>query len=914
MKLDVQQQLQWWAYCNDRALQNKPLLYKYLFLASWTIFFAGNLNAQQCGAICDDLVTVTLNSTGLGAAPATTFDEGTAASCCVDFFEVKRMTDPDAAFNSSVVFSCADVDNGPVSVILRVVGCDGSTSTCMSLANVEDNIDPVLACPNPMTVGCGLGDSSPSMTGQPEVTEACGVADLFYIDNTFDTNCGGGFIERVWTATDPSGNAGTCVQIINIEDTTPLMVDFPDDYTVNSCVTVDDLDPEDLPAPFDFPVINGDDCEMVFQSHEDFVFTASGNSCIKILRTWKIIDWCVYNPGGTDGLYEDVQIIKVNDNAPPTYDCPEDYTVAFLDSDCDTDITIPMPDNIDDCLPDVDVHVSGVLGTGFSYEDVGEGTYGFTYTLTDGCGNSSSCSINVTVVDGNAPDFVCLNGLAVSLMPSGMIALAADDFIQYVSDNCTATSNIQLRIGGAPEPGQDDPPAENSIVFTCDDLGNNVVAIWAGDEAGNWDYCLTYVEIQDNSNGCNPITGGISLGGYIQNEDGAELENIMVRLNEDEELESMTDSIGGYMFEPIEPGIDYSIKPEKDTSYMEGVNTLDLIYLMRHITGTDPLESPYKIIAADIDNSGNVSIMDAISLQRCILSVTDTFPNNTSWRFVKSSYLFPNPLNPFTPPFPEQIEADSMLLNMFNADFVGIKVGDLDNSSMASALQETTDRSGNLLLYTKEQQFNEGEKVMIEVRAADLASLAGMQWAFELDLTSVKWESVLPGVIPMDGTNAHLSKDGQLRFSWATGNAYTVKQDDILFTIVLEALADNNISNIFQMNSQSAWKKAYLSNNLNKVETQLFVQQGDASTLEVMEAYPNPTAGQTMIPFVLPQQAEVQLNVWDSNGQLIFSNKQIFAAGQHAWAIEANDLPVSGTYWYEVKTDGKTSRAKLVKL
>ena len=118
-----------------------------------------------------------------------------------------------------------------------------------------------------------------------------------WLNITFDeeiTNgaCIGDYIiERTWTAVDASNNVGTCVQTIYFEDTTPLNVDFPEDYTVNDCASVEDLDPEDLPAPYNFPIVMGDDCEMVFQSHEDMVFYASGNSCIKILRTWKIPLW-----------------------------------------------------------------------------------------------------------------------------------------------------------------------------------------------------------------------------------------------------------------------------------------------------------------------------------------------------------------------------------------------------------------------------------------------------------------------------------------------------------------------------------------------------------------------------------------------------------------------------------------------
>ncbi|GAB1398330.1 hypothetical protein MASR1M65_31100 [Saprospiraceae bacterium] len=79
------------------------------------------------------------------------------------------------------------------------------------------------------------------------------------------------------------------------------------------------------------------------------------------------------------------------------------------------------------------------------------------------------------------------------------VTIWAKDFISKVLDDCTPQSKIIYKIAKSPS-GNQGPPADSSITFTCDDLGKQAVDIWVGDEAGNWDYCTTFIDVQDNMN------------------------------------------------------------------------------------------------------------------------------------------------------------------------------------------------------------------------------------------------------------------------------------------------------------------------------------------------------------------------------------------------------------------------------
>jgi len=121
------------------------------------------------------------------------------------------------------------------------------------------------------------------------------------------------------------------------------------------------------------------------------------------------------------------------------------------------------------------------------------------------------------------------------------------------------------------------------------------------------------------------------------------------------------------------------IIPSKDGAFVNGVSTFDLVITMKHILGNQLLDSPYKIIAADVNRDGKISVMDLIFLRQLILGQVITFPNSDPWIFVNADYEFSDPTNPF----PELENAMNMILQNIPEDpasFIGIKVGDLNNS------------------------------------------------------------------------------------------------------------------------------------------------------------------------------------------------------------------------------------------
>lgn len=54
---------------------------------------------------------------------------------------------------------------------------------------------------------------------------------------------------------------------------------------------------------------------------------------------------------------------------------------------------------------------------------------------------------------------------------------------------------------------------------------------------------------------------------------------------------------------------------------------------------SDTLNSPYKMIAADANNSRSITTFDIVTLRKLILGIDTVFTNTDSWRFVPADYI-----------------------------------------------------------------------------------------------------------------------------------------------------------------------------------------------------------------------------------------------------------------------------------
>lgn len=177
-----------------------------------------------------------------------------------------------------------------------------------------------------------------------------------------------------------------------------------------------------------------------------------------------------------------------------------------------------------------------------------------------------------------------------------------------------------------------------------------------------------------------PTPPMFGISGNVQTHDGVPMPGVKITVTGDASASILTDDQGNYSFQNIPQGGNYTIAASHDSNDLEGVSTFDLVLITKHILGLEPLNSPWKIIAADANKSNSVTTFDIVEIRKLILGIYSSFPNNTSWRFFPASASFIDPAQPFNGTFPpEAIPITNLQADFTNGNFKGLKVGNVND-------------------------------------------------------------------------------------------------------------------------------------------------------------------------------------------------------------------------------------------
>mgnify|MGYP000506306671 CR=1 FL=1 len=135
-----------------------------------------------------------------------------------------------------------------------------------------------------------------------------------------------------------------------------------------------------------------------------------------------------------------------------------------------------------------------------------------------------------------------------------------------------------------------------------------------------------------------------------------------------------TNAQGLFSLDAPPPGS--SLRPSKDGDDTNGVSTLDLILINRHILGVEPLPSPFHLLAADVNLTGSITTLDLIQIRKLILGINTEFPAQESWRFVREDEGAEGLIHS---PFPITEED---LANGAITGIKGVKVGDVSGDAL----------------------------------------------------------------------------------------------------------------------------------------------------------------------------------------------------------------------------------------
>lgn len=936
-------------------------------------------------------------------------DNGSYDGCSDVTVEISR--DPvcrnaDADWGEFVTFCCEDLEgfaSKEIDVLLKITDENGNFNEVWTTVRLEDKSNAFPVTPDHMILTCDMDYNDFSLTGGfPRIFGACGEAEfacdtLEVIENTqprelrlsdgvvingvpqeapaYDPGCGYGAIRRQFR------NCGGGVQwfiILPVDPFDNTAIVWPEDKVVD-CNDYDNGEP-------DWPETT---CNLVGVSVDRDTFMFDGNSCMKILNHWSIINWCLYDPTKPNGpgKYTYTQLVKIIDTTDPEISVQDSICYPVLDNCSSKDIVLEgnAVDN-GKCGSDwihwevsIDAYsdwtedyfysssVARYLGNGednpFYIPKSGNGEtvrlalpdgipgskvwHRAIWRAYDGCGNTSSYMSYFQITDKKAPTPYCLN-LSTAVMENGQVELWAIDFDKGSFDNCTPDENLLYTFTNVAPPTRNDSEYDSNAdlqwyngnfwyydssesdpstgagdyekqddyggdvhrwepglrsagkIFTADDADSDgfvEVPVYVWDECSNIDFCRVNLRLIDNGGG-----GQAMVAGKVRTEFGEAVENIRTEIVGplNYRVEDLTDKTGSYAFSGTPYFADYKVGGSKNDDYMNGVSTLDLVMIQRHILGQQPLDSPYKMIAADVNGDDYITAVDLIELRKLILGVNDVLTQSGSWKLVNADNQLSlnDPWN-----YSETRTIEDLIADMMEEDFIAVKMGDVNGSVVANASMK------NLESRTSQRvELSYEDKT---VRKSDMLTLSLTM--SEKDIFGFQFVLNTPGLKLLDASglldDSKVHQDGdKLYVSFNQPSALQGAELVLKFMPVV----DGQLSDLISLDEQTRTAEVY-SGMDNRISG-LYLQNknGNQGEFALFQNKPNPFNQGTELSFRLPKATQVQLHVYSLTGQLVMELDQPFEAGRHTVTLEAEDFPGEGMYFYKIKTTENSAVRQLI--
>ncbi len=401
-------------------------------------------------AVCQN-ITVQLAADGTVMIVAADVDGGSSTGC-----DGMLSIDNDT-------FACEDLGDN---VVMLTVESNGTSDMCAAIVTVEegDNVDAVcmditveLAADGMVSITADDVDGG-SLTG-------CGDGGMIEIDMSDFTCDNIGDNDVILTVTSAAGNTDMCTAVVTVEDN-----NAPAAMCQNITVEVDEPNTVTVAAE---DVDNGSSatCGEVMLSLAPNMFDCNdfGDNTVTLTATAE---------NGMMSSCEATITIVCNPICPiEDFVCRQPTSTTTDLGSCElsaVNMLDPFVITPDDCVP-ADISITSDLQLPAQV-----GTTVVTYSLDAPFGQSMTCTTELIVSDGEAPDLNCRSGGTMTIdLTSGCSISAAQIPTPTATDNCTA--NVSVSLFGLGSYG----------------VGSHPLAFIATDEAGNTTICNRTLTVRD---------------------------------------------------------------------------------------------------------------------------------------------------------------------------------------------------------------------------------------------------------------------------------------------------------------------------------------------------------------------------------------------------------------------------------
>ncbi len=335
----------------------------------------------------------------------------------------------------------------------------------------------------------------------------------------------------------------------------------------------------------------------------------------------------------------------------------------------------------------------------------------------------------------------------------------------------------------------------------------------------------------------------LTIAGTIKTYTGQVVPGVTVTLSGDSSQTTTTASDGTYAFNVIAGG-SYAVAPTKtdDIWATAGVSTADIGSICRHIMGIAYMDSPYKIVAADVNETKSVSTADIGNIQRFILGLSTNIGPQL-WRFFASGFSFSNPANPWTTPLVTGLAYSNLATSATGQDYVAVKMGDVNGTWTPPSGSNLQLKGAPLAVHVTgptvtfaalPQTVTAGETVSVPIIVSGFQEVTSAQFSLAWDRSVLQFLSTgdfkLPG---LGAGNFNTTTEGKLAFAWNDFSGVGKDREDgtAIFTIQFKVVGANGMASTLSfMDSPTAREVS--------VDGCVATLAGDAGQITITESTP----------------------------------------------------------------------------
>lgn len=280
------------------------------------------------------------------------------------------------------------------------------------------------------------------------------------------------------------------------------------------------------------------------------------------------------------------------------------------------------------------------------------------------------------------------------------------------------------------------------------------------------------------------VSGNVS---YYNSE--INIANSELHFNAEEDKFSTTDSLGNYNVFAVSTD-NFSIYPVKNDDFpiSNGVTSLDIFKVQRHILEIEQLDNPYKIISADVNQNQEIESDDVYRMLKLTTDLDENSYPQGIWQFVSSDFDFSDEQNPF--PFDRSRNYLSINDNFDNQDYIAIKLGDVDNSweNQSKFVKTAVD------FYLGEGYFEENQ-LIIPLSVDNFTDIGCFQFSLEYNSENIELQSVRNILIDdfsleNVGLSTEVSGNNPVVWYSKTGNSIDIEDNSVIVEFVFDVISE----------------------------------------------------------------------------------------------------------------------------